>query len=383
MTSRSRACSERNTRTMTDTGSAVSALTAAWLREIPLDEDTVVSGAGLWPLLGLLAGAADGPARDELAAAVGTDAGDAADAAVALLAALDASPDIAAASGTWVRPGTELHDWWREHVPADSVGELTSQAALDKWASDRTDGLIERMPVTLTPDVAILIASALLLRTTWQVPFVEHDENDRIWLRRTTTGVDDVRTVAGGDGAVTVVTVRGEQDVDVLLAIGTEEAAPADVLTALLTGDMSASGPELLAAGAVQTAAPGVKIRTIDGREPKTVLAVPAFEVRRKHDLLEHADVFGLRTACDVGGFPRLSSTPLQVSDAAQEVVARFFATGFEAAAVTGVAMRASAIRHTARTHAIHVNLDRPFGFAAIHRPTGVPVVAGWIAELD
>jgi len=25
------------------------------------------------------------------------------------------------------------------------------------------------------------------------------------------------------------------------------------------------------------------------------------------------------------------------------------------------------------------VNLERPFGFVAVHRPTGVPAVAGWV----
>jgi serine protease inhibitor len=361
---------------MTEAGPAVRALTAAWLRDLPLGRNTVVSGAGLWPLLGLLAGAADGLTRDELAAAVGLEPEAAADAAGALLAALDASPDIAAASGTWVRPGIPLDDWWRAHVPADSIGELTSQAALDAWAREHTDGLIKKMPVTLTPKTAILIASALLLRTTWQVPFMPSAQRGRTWLRRTTTGVDDVRTVAG---PVTVVTVRGEQDVDVLLAMGTERAAPAEVLAALLMGALAASGTELLDSA---VDAPGMAIRTVTGREPTTALTVPAFEVRSTHNLLERADVFGLRSACAIGGFPRLSPAPLQVSDAAQEVMARFFATGFVAAAVTGVAMAASARQQDATAKQLIVTFDRPFGFAAIHRPTGVPVVAGWIADV-
>lgn len=28
---------------------------------------------------------------------------------------------------------------------------------------------------------------------------------------------------------------------------------------------------------------------------------------------------------------------------------------------------------------ALSVNLERPFGFVAVHRPTGVPVVVGWV----
>jgi serine protease inhibitor len=363
---------------MTDTGAAVSALTAAWLRALPLDEDTVVSGAALWPLLGLLAGAADGPARAELSAAVGLDADAAARAAAELLEALDASPDIAAASGTWVRPGVPLADWWRGHVPAASIGELVSQQALDEWAREHTDGLIERMPIQLAPQVRFVLATALLLRTTWRSPFREIDHDGYTVLTRSTGGVEDV---AVHSGSTTVVSVRGEQDVDVFLAIGAADAAPADVLAALLTGEASASGEDLLA-GPDPAPAPALTVRTVTGHAPRTDLTLPAFEVRRTHDLLRHADVLGLRSAAADGGFPRLSPQPLRVDQAAQEVVARFFATGFEAAAITSVGMRASAMSRPAQTQVVTVRLDRPFGFAAVHHPTGVPVVAGWIADV-
>jgi serine protease inhibitor len=363
---------------MTDTGAAVSGLTAAWLRALPLDEDTVVSGAGLWPLIGLLAGAADGPARAELSAAVGMDADVAARDAGELLATLDASPDIAAASGTWVRPGVPLAAWWRDHVPADSIGELVSQEALDAWARERTDGLIEQMPVQLGPQVRLLLATALLLRTTWRAPFREIGHDGRTLLNRSTGGVEDVAVHSGG---TTVVSVRGEQDVDVFLAIGAADAAPADVLTALLTGEVTATGDDLLARSDA-TPAPALTVRTVTGHAPRTELTLPAFEVRRTHDLLRHADVFGLRSAAADGGFPRLSAQPLRVDQAAQQVLARFFATGFEAAAVTSVGMRASAMSRPGQTRVVTVRLDRPFGFAALHRPTEVPVVAGWIADV-
>ena len=363
---------------MTDTGAAVSALTAAWLRALPLDEDTVVSGAGLWPLLGLLAGAADGPARAELSAAVGLDADVAARAAGELLAALDASPDIAAASGTWVRPGVPLADWWRAHLPADSIGELVSQQALDDWAGEHTGGLIERMPVRLAPQVRLVLATALVLRTTWRSPFREIGHDGNTVLTRSTGGVEDV---AVHSGRTTVISVRGEQDVDVMLGIGAADAAPADVLTALLTGEVTATGDDLLARSDA-TPAPALTVRTVTGHAPRTELTLPAFEVRRTHDLLRHADVLGLRSAAADGGFPRLSPQPLRVDQAAQQVLARFFATGFEAAAVTSVGMRASAMSRPGQTRVVSVRLDRPFGFAAVHRPTGVPVVAGWIADV-
>ena len=49
---------------------AANTLTARWCARLGSD-DFVVSGAGLWPLLALLAAAADEPAGAELAAALG------------------------------------------------------------------------------------------------------------------------------------------------------------------------------------------------------------------------------------------------------------------------------------------------------------------------
>jgi hypothetical protein len=364
---------------MTNTGAAVAGLTARWLAALPLDRDTVVSGAGLWPLLALLAGAADGPARAELSGAAGMDADAAAGAAGDLLAALDESPDIAAAIGTWVRAGTQLHEWWRTHVPPRSTGELTTQHALDAWARERTGGLIERLPARLDDGVRLVLASALLLRTAWADPFTERERAGRTWLHRTVAGVDDVHTVSGAGGAVAVATVRGEGDVDVLLGLGAEHARPADTLTALLTGDRLATGADLLED---PVGAPGLRVRAVRGPHPRTALTVPAFEVRNSHDLLRNADVLGLGAASAAGGFPRLSPTRLRVDQGMQEVLARFFATGFEAAAVTSLAMRTAGVIREPMTRQLEVSADRPFGFVAVHRPTGIPVVAGWIAQL-
>nr|WP_238351594.1 serpin family protein [Kribbella shirazensis] len=113
---------------------------------------------------------------------------------------------------------------------------------------------------------------------------------------------------------------------------------------------------------------------------PTVILSLPYFEIDAEHDLLQHPDVFGLKAASDAsrGHFPGLSPQPLAVAQARQAVMARFSATGFEAAAVTAVAAEAgSAPRPGAK--ALYVSLDRPFGFIAVHRPTGIPVVAGWV----
>lgn len=372
-------------RPVTPLAPAVAELTARWLRALPLDHDTVVSGAGVWPLLALLAGAADGPAALELAAATGRAGDDAAAAAAELLGALDVSPDVATAVGTWVRDNIELAPWWTAHAPAGTLGRLTGnpaadRPALDAWAHEHTDGLITKMPVDVDANTLLVLASAIVLHTTWAEPFQPGERAGRTLLRRVSPGLADVRLVGSGANATTVITVRGQADVDVELAIGASECAAADVIGQLLTGSPTADGATLLDD---PSTAPGCTVRAVAGSQPSTSLELPPFDIHQRHDLLAHAEVFGLSAATGPqANFPRLSPTPLGIGAAAQDVLARFYATGFEAAAVTAFAMRASAIRRDpVPTRQLAVTLDRPFGFAAVHRPTGVAIFAGWVAD--
>jgi hypothetical protein len=59
--------------------------------------------------------------------------------------------------------------------------------------------------------------------------------------------------------------------------------------------------------------------------------------------------------------------------------LARFFAEGFEAAAVTAFGMMTGALEPRYDVTYASVDFDRPFGFLALHRPSSLAVVAGWV----
>jgi serine protease inhibitor len=109
---------------------------------------------------------------------------------------------------------------------------------------------------------------------------------------------------------------------------------------------------------------------------------MPSFSVRVEHDLLGLREVFGLTAVTSppagAGHFSAISPEQLVVGQAKQTVLARFFATGFEAAAVTAMGMMRTSMQ-TSQTRRLEVSLDRPFGFVAVHRESRLPVVAGWI----
>ncbi|MDX6291539.1 MAG: hypothetical protein QOH50_614 [Kribbellaceae bacterium] len=386
-----------------DVVQAVNELTSRWVRTLPAG-NTVVSGLGLWPLLAMLATAADEPGRSELAAAAGVDPAVAADKAVDLIATIDGSADLHAALGIWVHEQLKLSESFDSVVPAPLTGTLTGdlsrdKAKLDAWANDHTDGLIRKMPLEVTPDLAVVLASALSLRTTWVRPFKEQIKSvydgpwaggSWHWLDRSDRDLDAVRLYDDpAAGALSVITVQGDADVDVLLGVGAPRAAQSDVLAGLLAASAQPqggrSGAQLVRAGQPgQTVAPGVTVGTTTSPVPELKLSLPSFAVEVEHDLLAQRELFGLSTVSTdpgrSGHFSAISPEPLVVGQAKQTVLARFFATGFEAAAVTAMGMMLTSMP-TRQERRLDVDLNRPFAFVALHRATRLPIVAGWIAH--
>ncbi|MFG1815048.1 serpin family protein [Kribbella sp. NPDC049174] len=349
----------------------VGRLTARWVESLPGEGSTVVSGLGVWPLLAILAEVADEPARTELAEAAGGP-----------YAGLLQAPELRIALGLWTRPDIPLQPDLDRLVPPEVRGVLTDQATLDAWVTEKTGGLLNRMPIELTSDLLLLLASALALETTWRLPFGEGGRpvGDVLkrWLSRLDHDLETIRRFDTAVGPLTAVTVRGVGEFDVRLFVGRPDRARNAVLAAALRVTGEGVGAAELLRG---VESPAVVVVETSRPEPSLHLSLPYFEVRASHDLLSQREIFGLKTAtdCTRGHFPGLSPAPLCVTDAQQTAMAEFSARGFKAAAVTAIGMSASG-RVPEPGRALSVDLDQPFAFIAVHRPTGIPVVAGWVA---
>ncbi|MER5335793.1 hypothetical protein [Micromonospora sp. NPDC002717] len=360
---------------------AANALTARWASTLD-GEQTVLSGAGVYPLLALLAPYAAGPARDELLAVAPDPA----------RFDLDRSPTTRLALATWARRDLRLTDRWLREVPAAMRGELTGdeaqdQRALDEWAATHTDGLVPRMPVPVTPDTAMVLASALSLLTEWAEPFRDArcEPADGPWRGRRLAGLgrlshdlDALRVADTAAGPLSLLTVRGTEDVDVVLALGAPGRTAAEVLPAAIGG---LGAPAALPAAA----GPGVTEQVVDAYDdrPELYVSTVGFTVTADHDLLKRPATFGLATATGDGDhFPGIARL-LSVSQARQSATATFSATGFRAAVVTALSTRAGSAppRLTARRRRVRLDVDRPFGFLAVHRFTGLVLLAGWVTD--
>ncbi|MEW2624860.1 serpin family protein [Streptomyces sp. NPDC048106] len=379
---------------------AVNGLTTRW--GTTARGGTVFSAAGVWPLLALLADGAAGPARQELADALGVPADQAAATARELLAALGSVSGLDAALGLWTHHGLLLREEWRAELPAGSHGVfgddlVTARERLDHWAAERTGGLVERMPVTLNRQTRMVLAGALALHTTWRQPFTEQPLTPQAgpWQGRTLRGLhrrsvrpDRVGVAGTADGFVTALTVPGDNGIDVHLVLGEERMTPGQVIASGVA--VAERALALTPGGALPygEAGPGLRIEREPAVTPEPTsldVRTVAYEVRADHDLLAHPDLFGLRTATDArfGHFPGVSAHPLALSEARQSAVTRFGALGFRAAAVTAVAAAPGGARPEYRyeTTVVRVAFDRPFAFLAVDRDSRLVLLAGWVTD--
>ncbi|KAB8195489.1 proteinase inhibitor I4 serpin [Nonomuraea phyllanthi] len=383
-----------------DAVTAVNALTARWVKTWS-GGSVVMAGAGAWPLLAHLASASEGEGRRELQEAVGMDAATASQAAGAVLSIMERSTAIRSALGLWTRPDLPLHPAWTTTLPAGMYGELTSDPAadrlrLDTWAKEQTGGLIPAMPIQLTDRVLLVLAMALTVRTTWLRPFTDGIDlleagpwagrEIHVLLRRTHI-LDRARVADTPAGPLTLLRVMGSGGIDVHLVLGDESMKPGHVLTAgidVLAGCHPATPAGLLPA---TSPGPGMTVRHLRDRAPDDVLnvKVPRFTITSTHDLLDLPEVFGLATVTDPsrGHFPGISSRPLAVTQARQNAVATFQATGFEAAATTVFGAVAGGIAPPPPYRVRHIDLhfNHPFGFLTVDRRSHLILTAGWVAE--
>ncbi|MCU1648743.1 MAG: uncharacterized protein JWN03_9018 [Nocardia sp.] len=370
--------------------SAANRLTARWCA-VAGEDDFVLSGCGVWPLLALLAATADEPARSELAAAAGVSPESAHADALHMLATLGTAESVSAALGVWVNRNVKLRGEWLRSLPVGTADLLGDQAELDAWADRHTGGLIDRFPLEISPDTLLVLATALVAKTQWQDTFRESSMSVSAgpWrghtgpaLARYTRGREDAG-ILDGPSPVTRVVVRGTADLDVHLLLG--DGSAADVLGAgliALNGGVTVRSE--LPAG---TEGPGLTVQAITStvRGDSLQVSLPPFNIQSSHDLCEQPALFGLTAAMDSehGHFPGISDTELAIGQAGENVRAKFTATGFEAAAVTAFGLIAGSMppRDLFTTAQTTVTFDRPFGFLAVHRTTGAAVVAGWVAQ--
>ncbi|MFG3714616.1 hypothetical protein [Micromonospora sp. NPDC047730] len=386
------------------------------------DGHHVASPLGAWLLLALAAPATTDATRTALEEALGTDAKTAAEAARALLEA--PHPLVPSATAFWHRPGsgTAGLDGWRATLPGPTAtGPLPEQAGLDAWARENTLDLIDAFPLTVTPEVLLILASALATRVSWMDPFEvapadalgpgsawagrlgralrTPEYGHRCWIADTArAGTVAVHAAAARPArtadrvaGLLVVSVAAASDVpagDVLAAAhevaAVAAATPEDHLPASRRSlyDLPLGDAPLwtLREEPGETFAPG-------GREERATAVLPCWSAESRHVLT--APELGFPAVARV--FGELLGAAGLGFEVAQAAMARYGRYGFEAAAVTGFAtleclppqgvVRIAELRFGHPYAVVAVATDGRAGGGAAGPWDGVPVFSAWVAD--
>jgi hypothetical protein len=396
---------------MTMQASDVAGLVARYARrlhEVAGDEHHVASPLGAWLLLALCGPATQGEERHALEDVLGCGVDEAASVAEELLE--QPHPLVGAAAAVWNREATGDPRWLAGLPASLERGPIPSQDEADAWAREHTFGLIERFPITINDKIYLLLATALATKVSWDRPFelapgsalgeaspwskevnqvlaspfvAPPADSHKAFLARTTEAGEVGVHVGRAQDGLLVASVIAAADIpatDVLavghrLAIDVALNRPVALrsLFDLPLGD----GPFWSVSEDMSPDGPGERCRAV----------LPAWEARSEHDLSDRR--LGFAAAAYALG----QGDEWQAKQAA---IARYTRVGFEAAAVTALAMLVS-MPSPGLLRRGEIRFGHPYAVIAVaatdshddrdsagvspDRWDGLPVFSAWVAK--
>lgn len=376
---------------------------AARLHAVIGTKHHVASPLGAWLVLALAGPASDGADRAVLSDVLGCDVADAARAAADLLT--QPHPAVASAAAVWTSPVGQFPDTfyrWRDALPAAvETGDLPGPAGLDAWAREHTFGLIDRFPIT-GDDIYLLLATALATKVSWQVPFDLAPaaslgaaspwaaKLDRVLLMPARPrGHTQFVTTTPQAGEVVVHIATAVGGLDVMSVAAMPDVASGRVLAAAYDlGGKHATGARIDARDLASLPLgehPLWSVREVMAAADSCAAVLPAWSASSKHGL----STPGL-------GFDVARHALVRNDDpwaAQQAAMARYSRIGFEAAAISALAVASAAWLPAAHREVV-LRFGHPYAVVAVATANadatastgggpwhGLPVFSAWVSE--
>ena len=279
-------------------------------------------------------------------------------------------PGLRAANAGFVAPEVELLPDYVSRVDAEWFPLDADPANINAWASEHTDGLIDKiLTAPLSPDTVLCLVNALAMEARWEYAF---DEDD---------------TYRGAfhapDGDVETDLMYREHD----FSYGERDGA--QLVRLPYQGTSLAMYVVLPEEGGVQSALKALAregIKYFDGMEtgPDVHLTLPKFSLTYGGSLLDGLRARGmtLSASLDADFSAMCADVPLYIGDVLQNVRVDVDEEGTRAAAVTAMLMEPSAPMPLEEPEFVEMTVDRPFIFVIADEESGAIAFAGVVAEV-
>jgi serpin B len=289
----------------------------------------------------------------------------------------DGSVTVRAPNTVWVQSGLPLRPAYTARLSA-AAATLTgadfagapeaARAQINRAIAGQTEGKITGLlpPGAITALTSLVLASAVYLRAAWTEPFPESATRDAPFYADGPGRPGLI--VPMMNGTSTRAYVRGDGYQAVLLFYWGGTLAMAVVLP---DGPLAGLGTGAGLAGLLA----GMSRRQV-------TLSLPRFRLESEFDLVPALRRLGVSEAfgdqADFGGMTE--AAPLRIGAVAHKAFIDVDERGTEAAAATGVVMRAAAGLLRSPPPVTMV-VDRPFLFAIIDTATGLPLFSGQVSH--
>lgn len=359
-------------------------------------DNLIVSPYNALTALSMVAKGAEGDTREELARALLGVSGKALDKEVSQLARLNAEilqankgkVTLATANAIWTNSNAAplkpafaaaMKKGFGADISSHDFSDPSVPSVMNKWASDNTQGHIDKIVGELKPDDYAILASALFFKGDWTAKFEKELTQDKEF-------VSD-----GGEHSLTPMMLQyfgskgvvryqdGEDYEAVALTYGAEDRQkgvfPPMRLVLVRPTDETEAARDWLAK---QSGSGADWLNERRFRPATGTVELPHIDVKQEHDLIPALKDLGLDLTFDIDSadFSRMSAEQLAVSKVTQNVVFKTDEDGSTAAAVTTVGMmRATAVMR--EDPPIHVKFDRSFVFALQDVETGTVLFVG------
>lgn len=363
------------------------------------NDNLVVSPYNAVAALSMVAKGTDGQTRDELAKTLfGTD-GKNLDAAVAdyaklnadMLAANKGQVTLTTANGVWANQNNiklrqsyvdDIKSSLGADVSAENYADPATVTKINQWASDNTNKLINKIVDSLSPDDAVVLASALHFKGDWTDKFDKKLTEDKSFAQDggvkavTPTMHKDFNDEGGftyqkGKGFEAIAMTYGEK--------GRKDGVykrPTMRIVLVRPTDDKTSARDFLAAQDASKVPAWLDNYAFDSAVGSVEL--PRMDIKQKHDLIPPLKDLGITKAFGGGSFNAMAEKggeKLYLSKVTHDTVFKTDETGSEAAAVTTGVVTTESVRMPPQQ--VDIKLDRSFVFALQDIKTGAVIFVG------
>lgn len=287
---------------------------------------------------------------------------------------------------------------WRDSLPGViETGDIPTNEEADKWVSDKTSGLLKKLPLEIEKSTFLVLLSAIATKTKWREPFTEAGngalskgsfanaekilisaESHDVYVEDTEIGMVGVHVAHGTNGldVYSVIADPAVNYIDVIRVAHEISAQDRGENLGVPLHQLEVEGSDIYELSRVQSS-------TGDNR----VAYLPKWKTVNSLSHLQDDRSLGFRAIAE--SIAKRSGIKPDEADVIvqQDVVAEYTASGFDAAAVTQMMMRVGivSVPRTKEAYLLEILFNHPYAVVAVVRDksswTGTPIFSSWVKE--